>query len=80
MSIQRVRKWCQLFDEGRKEVTNLAHSGTPSVVTDDLVLCIDERICEDRRVTFDDLEFDFQTISRGTFYSIVHDRLQYRKL
>ncbi len=35
----------------------------------DLVWRIDERIRNDRWVTFDDLEFDFQTVSREPLFN-----------
>ena len=80
MSVQHVRKWCRLFDEGRNQVADHARSGRPSVVNDDLVRRVEEKIREDSRITFDDLEFHFQQISRGTLHSIVHDRLGFRKV
>lgn len=57
--IQQFRKWCWLFDEGRNEVADFARSGRPSIVSD----------------TFDELEFHFQQISRGTLHSVVYDHI-----
>ncbi len=79
MSVQKVRNWCRMFDSGRESAADKARSGRPSVVNDDLVKRIETKIRADRRVTFDELKLNFD-VSRGTLYSIVHDRLQFRKL
>jgi len=52
-------------------VYNEARSGRPSLVNDDLVHKVNERVCDDRRVTIFDLSLHFPQISRTLFYDIV---------
>jgi len=44
MSDGMVRKWVRLFDEGRENVHGEARSGRPSLVNDDLVRKVNERV------------------------------------
>ena len=55
MSISKVRKWVGVFKDGRKNVHDEPSSGRPSVITDDLVNAVDEKIREDRRFTISSL-------------------------
>ena len=43
-----VRRWVQLFNEGRKNVHDDPQSGRPSVVNKDLVRAVEEKIRENR--------------------------------
>jgi len=47
MSDGMVRKWVQMFNEGRENVHNEARSGCPSLVNDDLVRKVNERVHDD---------------------------------
>jgi len=71
MSDGMVRKWVQMFNEGWENVHNEAWSGRPSLVNDDLVRKVNERLCEDRRFTISDLSLHFPHISRTLLYDIV---------
>ncbi|GFV50835.1 HTH_48 domain-containing protein [Trichonephila clavipes] len=51
MSSSKVRKWVRAFKDGRENDHDEPLSGGPSVITDDLVNAVDEKISEDRRFT-----------------------------
>ena len=53
-----------MFNEGRENVHDEARSGRPSLVDDDLVRKVNERVRDDRRLTFSDLSLHFPQISR----------------
>jgi len=59
-----VRKLVQLFNEGRQNVHDEAQSVRPSLVNDDLVRKVNERVRDDRRFTIPDLSLHFPQISR----------------
>jgi len=63
MSDGKVRKWVRMFNEGRENVHDEARSGRQSLVNDDLVRKINERVCDDRRFTISDLFLHFPQIS-----------------
>jgi len=64
MSDGMVRKWVQMFNEGRENVHDEARVGRPSLVNDDLVRKVNERVRDDRRFTISDLSLQFPQISR----------------
>ena len=64
MSDGMVRKWVRMFSEGRENVHDEARSGRPSLVNDDLVRKVNERVRDDRRFTISDLSLHFPHISR----------------
>jgi len=80
MSDGMVRKWIQMFNEGRANVHDEARSGRPSLVNDDLVHKVNERVCDNRRFTISDLTLHFPQISRNLLYDIVSTHLGYRRL
>ena len=63
-----IRKWVQMFNEGRENVQDEARSGRPSLVNDNLVRKVNER-----RFTVSDLSLHFPQISRlySTTLSVV---------
>ena len=69
MSDGIVRKWVRMFNEGRENVRDEARSGRSSLVNDDLVRKVNERVRDDRRFTISDLSLHFPRISR-TQYSM----------
>jgi len=73
-----IRKWVQVFSEGRENVHDEARSGRPSLVNDDLVRKVNERVRDDRRCTISDLSLHFPQISRTLPYDIVSSHLVYR--
>jgi len=71
MSDGMVRKWVRKFNEGRENVHDEVRSGRPSLVNDDLVRKVNERVRDDRRFTISDLSLHFPQISRTLFYDTV---------
>ena len=64
MSDGMVKKWVQMFNEGRENVHDEARSGCPSLVNDNLVRTFNERVRDDRCFTISDLSLQFPQISR----------------
>jgi len=54
--------------------------GRPSLVNDDLVRKVKERVRDDRHFTISDLPLHFPQISRTLIYDIVSRHLRYRKV
>jgi len=79
MSDVMVRKWVRMFNEGRANLHYEARSGRPSLVNNDLVRKVNERVCDDRRFTISDLSLHFPQISRTVFYDIVSSHLGRRR-
>jgi len=71
MSDGMVRKWVRMFNEGWKNVHDEARIGRPSLVNDDLVRKVNERLRDDRRLTISDLSLHFLQISRTLLCDIV---------
>jgi len=71
MSDGMVRKWIRIFNEGRENVHDGARSERPSLVNDDLLRKVNERVRDDRRFTISDLSLHFPQISRTLFYDVV---------
>ena len=71
MSDGMVRKWVRMFIKGRENVHDEVRNGRPSLVNDDLVRKVNERVRDDRRFTISDLSLHFPQISRTLLYDIV---------
>ena len=71
MSDGMVRKLVRMFNEGRQNVHDEERSGRPSLVNDDLVGEVNERVRDDRRFTISDLSLHFPHISRTLLYDTV---------
>lgn len=80
MSDSKVRKWVRAFKDGRENVHDEPRSGRPSVITEDLVNAVDEKIREDRRFTISTLALEFPNVGRTTLHKIVSENLQFHKL
>jgi len=74
MSDGMVRKWVRTFNEGRENAHDETRSGRPSLVNDDLVRKVKERVYDDRRFTISDPSLHFPQISRTLL-----DDLGYRR-
>jgi len=59
MSDGMVREWVRMFNEGRENVHDEARSGRPSLVNDDLLRKVNERVRDDKRFTISDLSLHF---------------------
>jgi len=70
MSDGIVRKWVRMFNKGQENAHDEARSGRPSLVNDDLVRKVHERVRDDRRFTISDLSLHFPQISRNLVYDI----------
>ena len=57
----------------------MRRSGRPSLVNDDLVRKVNERVRDDRRFTVSDLSLHFPQISRTLLYDIVSSHLGRRR-
>ena len=66
MSDVMVRRWVRMFNEGRENVHDDARSGSPSLVNDDLVRKVNERVRDDRRFTISDLSLHFPQIFKDS--------------
>jgi hypothetical protein len=79
MNESSVRKWCIQFKNGRTDVHDQEKSGRPSIVTDDLVAKVDEKVRESRRFTITELALCFPQVSRTLLFEIVTKKLGYHK-
>ena len=77
MNESSVRKWCIRFKNGRTNVHDEERSGRPSIVTDDLLAKVDEKIRENRRFTITRLSLCFPQVSRKLLFEIVTHKLGY---
>jgi hypothetical protein len=59
MSEETVRRWWRMFKDGWINVHNEERSGRLSVVSDDLVKSVDQKICERPRFTISDVLREF---------------------
>jgi len=71
MSDGMVRKWVRMFNEGRENVHDEPRSGRLSLVNDDLVRKVNERVRDDRRFTIYDVSLQFLQISMTLLYDTV---------
>jgi hypothetical protein len=67
-------------NEGRKNVHDDPRSGRPSVVNEDLVRAVVEKIKENRRFTISSLSLYVPEISWSPLHKIVSDILRFQKL
>jgi len=70
MSDGMVRKWVQIFNKGQENMHDEVRSGRPSLVNDDLVRKVNERVRDDRHFTICDLSLHFPQISRTLLYDV----------
>jgi len=63
MSDGMIRKWVQMFNEGRENTHDEVRSGRPSLVNDDLVHKVNERVRDDKHFTISGLSMHFPQIS-----------------
>ena len=71
MSDGMVTKWVRIFNDGRENMHDEARIVRPSLVNDDLVRKVKERVRDDRRVTISSLSLHFPRISRTLLNDIV---------
>ncbi|XP_035209189.1 uncharacterized protein LOC118183704 [Stegodyphus dumicola] len=74
VSLTSVRKWSARFCAGRESVGE-----ANAVITSDLIDKVDDVVRSDRRVALQMLAVKVD-VNYGTVWTIVHDRLRYRKV
>jgi hypothetical protein len=79
MSKGRVQQWVRKFKDGRTNMHD-DHSGRPSVMNDNLVEKLNNKINENQRFTVSELWACFPLISHTLLYEIVAERLQYHEI
>jgi hypothetical protein len=79
MGEETLQQWCRMFKDGQTNVHDEERSGQPSVVSDDLVQIVDQKICERWRFIISELWCEFLYISCTVLYEIIRDRLGYHK-
>ncbi|XP_073976274.1 protein GVQW3-like [Rhodnius prolixus] len=80
MSSGMVRKWVRAFKDGRTNVHDVERIGRPSVITEDLVQKVNEKVKKNKCFTISSLSNEFPQVSRSVLYEILTERLNYRKL
>jgi hypothetical protein len=80
MSDTRVRRLARLFNEGRENAHDDPRSGRPSVVNEDWMRAVEEKIQENSRFTISSLSLHFPQIPRSLLHEIMCDKLRFRKL
>ena len=70
----------RLFNEERENVHDDPRSGRPSVVNEDLVRAVEEKMWENRRFAITSLSLHFPQIPWSLLHEIVSDKLKFRKL
>ena len=60
-----VRRWVRKFNKGRVSVHDEQRTSWPSLINDDLVCAVDEKIHEDRRFTISLLSLNFPQLSQS---------------
>ncbi|XP_035205268.1 protein GVQW3-like [Stegodyphus dumicola] len=76
MSDSMVRRWVRKFNDGHSDVHDEERSGRPSLVTEELVHAIDDKIHENRRFTISALAMEFPQISRSLMHEIVTEKTE----
>ncbi|KAJ4449394.1 hypothetical protein ANN_00793 [Periplaneta americana] len=80
MNERNVRKWCEMFNNGRTNVHDETRPRRPSLITEDLKTKVNDRILQDRRTSLDELHIAFPVISRSLLGEIVSQHLGYHKI
>jgi transposase len=80
MGDSMVRRWVRHFNEGRENVHDDPRSGRKSVVNEELVRAVEEKIQENWRFTISSFSLHFRKISRSLLHEIVSEKLRFRKL
>ncbi|GFT40277.1 uncharacterized protein TNCV_627701 [Trichonephila clavipes] len=68
MSKQMTYLWCRQFSEGRQSVYDKQCSGRPSLISDDLVELVRQRLIKNHRFTITELSSQFPQISRSLLH------------
>ncbi|GFY10141.1 histone-lysine N-methyltransferase SETMAR [Trichonephila clavipes] len=77
---RRHLHWYCCSVDGRENVNDEPRFGRPSVITDDLVNAVDEKIRKGRLFTISTLALEFPNVGRTTLHKVVSEKLKFRKL
>ena len=80
MSDSNVRRWVRQFNEGHDQVHNEEQSGHLSLVTDELIHAIEEKVQQNCKCTISALAMKFPQISQSLIHEIATEKLQFLKL
>nr|XP_015920477.2 histone-lysine N-methyltransferase SETMAR-like [Parasteatoda tepidariorum] len=80
MSDSMVGKWVRQFNEGRDQVHDEERCGRPSLVTDELLYAVEEKLKQNRKFTISTFVTEFPQMSRSLIHEIVTEKLKFRKL
>jgi transposase len=64
MSEETLRQWCRIFKDGQTNVQDEERSGRPSLMSNDLVQSVDQKIYEKLSFTISVLSCEYPQISR----------------
>ena len=79
MCVGGLRQWCIMFKNDCTNFHDEERSGRPTILTDELVAKINEKIHENRRFTITEFLLEFPQISRSLLHEIVKEKLGYHK-
>jgi hypothetical protein len=77
MSEGTAKQWCRMLKDWQTNVHDEVQSSWPSVVNDDLVQSVEQKICERQHFTRAVLSCEFPQISCTVLYEIIAVRLSY---
>jgi transposase len=80
MSDSMVRRWVRHFNEGRENAHDDPRSSRLSMVNEDLMHAVEEKIQENRQFTISSFSLHFPQLSQSLLNKIVYDKLRFRKL
>jgi hypothetical protein len=80
VSDSMVRRGVRHFNEWRENMHDDPRSGRPSVVNEDLVRAVEEKIQQNRQLTISSPSQYFPQIWLSLLYRIMSDKLRFRKL
>jgi transposase len=79
MSEGTGRQWCRMFEGGQTNFHDEERSGRPSVVNDDLVQIVEQKICERRHFIISEVSREVPQILRTVLCEIIAVRIGYHK-
>lgn len=71
MIAENMQKCVSMFNEGKTNVHEEQHSGSSSYIAEEMMCCIDENFCSNRRFLISHLPINYQNISRSLLHEIL---------
>ena len=75
-----VRQWCWNFKSGYTNVHDEQLNGRASILTNEIMQQVNQKLRSDRRLRFSVLSHEFFHVERTIFYAIVMEKFLYHKL